>query len=709
MAGCLAAAVTIAALAGPAGAADVSAASGVAGTAEKAGTGTRATGTGARAQYVPPRAGSTARGALGRHSLLIQPVYWGDVAPATLDSTAIGAEVRSTSTYFRTASGSKITAVLNQIRPWTKISLSEDQAASCDTAAIEKATRAVAPDTPGSLNHLQIVFPQTSACEFGTLSSRGLTAAGDGASFFNGPEALTWATMAFGIGSNAGLGMSNALDCWTDAEHSAPTPLSGYCKQQSGGDPWDLMGWWPYGQVGKLSAANLRRLGVFSSQEFIELTPGAGLQYPFLRPLTAGSGLRGFSATVGTQRFTVEFRTPVGLDHWIDDLTWVDSTGATRTDPGGGVIVRYQDLSGSSPQDSNSLDFHADGKVASTGRHMGLEAGESWTSPGAMVRVQVLSTTSAGASLRVDFPGINKVERWSGGDRYSTSAAISARSYSPGVPVAYVASGLVFSDALSGAPVAGKDKGPILLSSATSIPGAVQAELRRLQPGRIVILGGPATISSEVASKLATYTSGAVTRLAGSDRFSTSATISANSFTPGVGTVYIASGRVYTDALSGAPVAGKNSSPILLVDTTAIPSSIATELRRLQPRRIVVMGGPNTISETVLAGLRAYTSGSVTRVAGADRFATSAAISGGNYGPGVPVVYVASGHIFPDALSGAPVAGMTRGPILLVDTSTVPKVVSAEIKRLQPGRIVVLGGPNTVAESVRAVLGSYLP
>ena len=52
---------------------------------------------------------------------------------------------------------------------------------------------------------------------------------------------------------------------------------------------------------------------------------------------------------------------------------------------------------------------------------------------------------------------------------------------------------------------------------------------------------------------------------------------------------------------------------------------------------------------------------------------------------------------------------MTRGPILLVDTTTVPKVVGAEIDRLQPQRIVVLGGPNTVSESVRAVLGSYLP
>ena len=72
-------------------------------------------------------------------------------------------------------------------------------------------------------------------------------------------------------------------------------------------------------------------------------------------------------------------------------------------------------------------------------------------------------------------------------------------------------------------------------------------------------------------------------------------------------------------------------------------------------------------------------------------------------------MYVASGRGFPDALSGAPVAGMTRGPILLVDTAEVPRVVANEITRLQPQRIVLLGGPNTVTESVRAILGSYLP
>ncbi len=655
-----------------------------------------------------PAAPAARAGALGSHSILIQPVYWGDSEPAALDNAAIGAQVRDTSAYLRTTSASQITATLNQVRPWARITLTDAEAAACDVGAIERAARAVAPAQPGSRHHFTIVFPESAACQFGTLASRGLTPAGDGVAFVNGPARLAWPHMAFGIGSNAGLGLANSLDCWTDAAHTEPVPLSGYCREQTGGDPWELMGWWPYGKIGTLSGGSLRRLGVFSAEDFPEVTPGTG-QFAFIRPVSAYTGQRGFGVTLGMERYTVEYRTPSGLDNWIDDATMTDPQGVTRSDPGGGVIVRYQDVGSDTPANAYVLDFHPDGKVESTRRHPGLEAGESWISPHGVMRLEVLSTTSAGANIKIDFPGIDKVERWSGVDRYAASATISARSYDPGVAVAYIASGEVFADALSGAPVAGKDKGPILLTDDQKLSGAVMTELRRLQPGRIVVLGGPATVSESVASKLADFTTGEVTRWAGPDRYATSATISANSFAPGAATVYIASGQVYTDALSGAPVAGKNASPVLLTDTDRIPGAIVTELQRLQPGRILIMGGVNTITAAVERQLRGYTSGSVTRVSGADRFATSAAISAANYGPGTAVLYVASGRGFPDALSGAPVAGMTRGPILLVDTAEVPRVVANEITRLQPQRIVLLGGPNTVTESVRAILGSYLP
>src|SRR5690606_22695181 len=55
------------------------------------------------------------------------------------------------------------------------------------------------------------------------------------------------------------------------------------------------------------------------------------------------------------------------------------------------------------------------------------------------------------------------VDRFSGTDRYMTGVDISKKSFSPGVPVVYVATGLAFPDALAAAPAAAAQGGPLLL------------------------------------------------------------------------------------------------------------------------------------------------------------------------------------------------------------------------------------------------------
>lgn len=100
------------------------------------------------------------------------------------------------------------------------------------------------------------------------------------------------------------------------------------------------------------------------------------------------------------------------------------------------------------------------------------------------------------------------VQRLSGVDRFATSATISAASFAPGVPVAYIANGYGFPDALCGAPVAGVNGGPVLSVYAEGIPAVIQAELARLRPGRIVLLSGPGVVSATVHLRLASCTQG---------------------------------------------------------------------------------------------------------------------------------------------------------------------------------------------------------
>ncbi len=315
---------------------------------------------------------------------------------------------------------------------------------------------------------------------------------------------------------------------------------------------------------------------------------------------------------------------------------------------------------------------------------------------------RTLSSTTRSITLKAGL-----VTRLAGGDRYATAAAISAASFAPGVAVAYVATGLSFPDALAGAAVAGRDGAPVLLVPGTSIPASIATELTRLQPGRIVVLGGTGVVSDAVMSALGAFTTGPVTRLAGASRYATAAAISAASFAPGVAVAYVATGLSFPDALAGAAAAGRDGAPVLLVPGTSIPEAIAAELDRLQPGRIVVLGGTGVVSDAVKSALAAFTTGTVTRLAGANRYATAAAISAASFSTNAAVAYVATGLSFPDALAGAAVAGRDGGPVLLVPGTSIPTDIATELTRLKPARIVVLGGTGVVSNTVKTSLVAY--
>ncbi|MDP2623706.1 MAG: cell wall-binding repeat-containing protein [Actinomycetota bacterium] len=93
-----------------------------------------------------------------------------------------------------------------------------------------------------------------------------------------------------------------------------------------------------------------------------------------------------------------------------------------------------------------------------------------------------------------------------------------------------------------------------------------------------------------------------------------------------VDVVYIATGENFPDALAAGPATG-GGGPILLVQKDAIPGPTIDELVRLNPKMIVIVGGPAVVSAAVEAQLAGYTTGPVRRIAGSNRYATAAAIS----------------------------------------------------------------------------------
>ncbi len=202
----------------------------------------------------------------------------------------------------------------------------------------------------------------------------------------------------------------------------------------------------------------------------------------------------------------------------------------------------------------------------------------------------------------------------------------------------------------------------------------------------------------KVAQSLSTL--GSVSRIWGKDRYATAAEISKAAFPAGASVAYIAVGTDFPDALAGVPVAAINGGPILLLPRDTIPAETVNELNRLQPQKIVILGGTGVVSNTVQAQLGSFTSGSVERLAGANRFATAAAISASEFSPGVEVAYIATGANFPDALAGGPLAALNTGPILLVNRDGIPGETAAELTRLKPSRVVILGGTVAVSSAV---------
>lgn len=293
------------------------------------------------------------------------------------------------------------------------------------------------------------------------------------------------------------------------------------------------------------------------------------------------------------------------------------------------------------------------------------------------------------------------VQRLAGADRYATAAAISADAFAPGVATAFVATGTTFPDSLAGGPAAARRGGPILLTAPNDLPAATQAELGRLAPREIVLLGGTAAISRNVETKLASFTTGGVVRVAGADRYATAAAISARYFGRGAPVAYVATGRSFPDALTAGAAAARLGGPVLLVDRDRIPTSIRTELGRLAPKRIVVVGGTSVVSDAVLAALRAYTTGGVIRQAGADRYATAAAISAATFGRDSGLtVHLASGLGFADAVAGVPAAAKRGGPLLIAARTWLPAPIATELRRLDPTRVVLLGGEAAMASSL---------
>jgi putative cell wall-binding protein len=290
--------------------------------------------------------------------------------------------------------------------------------------------------------------------------------------------------------------------------------------------------------------------------------------------------------------------------------------------------------------------------------------------------------------------------RIAGADRYDTAVKLSSGAATGGT--VYVSTAGSFADALAGGPAAALQDAPSLLVARDQIPTVTLQRLQALQPSDIVVLGGTGAISDAVFAQLDALATNGATRRAGADRQETSALISAQAFNPNVPVAYVVNGDSFPEAEAAAAAGVFRGGPVLLVKSTAITAPVAAELDRLNPQSIVVVGGTSLVSSGVLEAVKAYST-NVSRIAGADRYATAVALSKVTYPPGGPRPYIATGLNFPDALAAGSAPNRNGAPLLLVPGSCMPNSVRTELVRLGATGLTLIGGTAVVSGAVASL------
>lgn len=194
-------------------------------------------------------------------------------------------------------------------------------------------------------------------------------------------------------------------------------------------------------------------------------------------------------------------------------------------------------------------------------------------------------------------PYSDTIERLSGNDRYGTAAAVAER-WPTGTPVAFVATGESFPDALTGGAVATRANAPVLLTRAGELPKTTREALQDIAPSRVVVLGGEDSVSADVQAEIAAIVPDTI-RVGGADRYETAALL-ANRYEADVDRAFVATGMVYPDALTGSSLAGFEAAPLLLTRTNSVPATTGEALDRLSPQGLAILGGPDSVSDTVL-------------------------------------------------------------------------------------------------------------
>ena len=208
--------------------------------------------------------------------------------------------------------------------------------------------------------------------------------------------------------------------------------------------------------------------------------------------------------------------------------------------------------------------------------------------------------------------------------------------------------------------------------------------------------------SRKDVNKYLRKTSAPITELTGSDRYETAVKISKEGWKNGSDKVVIINGDVSIDGIISTPLATTYNAPILLVEKNNVPNSVKSELKRLNPRDVIIIGDENAISKTTANQIKSTVNASQTRLKGSNRYETSLLIAKEiDKNHDVEKVYITNangGEV--DALTIAAKAGQDKQPIILTDKNSITDNTYKWLKSEDLQNAYFIGGPQMISTNV---------
>jgi Putative cell wall-binding domain len=194
-------------------------------------------------------------------------------------------------------------------------------------------------------------------------------------------------------------------------------------------------------------------------------------------------------------------------------------------------------------------------------------------------------------------------------------------------------------------------------------------------------------------------------RLAGASRIQTAIEISKEGWPNGSSAVVLTREDDFPDALTGSTLAAAFDSPILLTDNKTLSPEADSEIIRLHPSTVYILGGTNAVS----ASIETYLSKKykIIRLSGSSRFDTAVAIASFLKEVGklkTTKAVIANAQNFPDALAISSWAAHNSVPILLSDTKTISEPTSNALSDLGINQTIIVGGSGVISPSVESKL-----